>query len=181
MRKIIAGMFITLDGVMGAPNHWQMPYYDAEMGAEIDALMAAQDILLLGRRTYQEFAAAFEGRAGDPTSDRMNAARKVVVSNTLPSADWQNSSLIRGDVSKEIAALKQASSGTIGISGSATLVRSLLDDGLLDELHLLVHPIVLGAGTRLFEERGRQAPLTLVDAHTLRTGVVSLTYTPGGA
>lgn len=181
MRKIVAGMFIALDGVIEAPERWQLPYYNDEMGAEVDGLMAAADTLLLGRRTYQEFAAAFGGRTGDANADRMNATRKVVVSATLPSADWHNSSLIRGNVTEEITKLKRAPGGTINVGGSATLVRSLLRDGLLDELRLLVHPIAVGGGKRLFEDMGQQATLTLVDAHTFRTGVVSLTYTPAGA
>ncbi len=178
MRKIISGMFMSLDGVVGSPERWNMPYFNDEMGAEIGGLMAAGDTMLLGRRTYQEFAAAFGGNAGDATADQMNNTRKVVVSTTLDKAEWQNSTLIRGNVAEEIAQLKQQPGTNINVSGSATLVRSLLRDGLLDELHLLIHPIVVGSGGRLFEDAGEQFALKLVDSHTLSNGVLSLTYIP---
>lgn len=178
MRKIVAGMFMSLDGVVEAPEKWNMPYFNAEMGAEIGGQMAASDTMLLGRRTYQEFTGFFAPQTGNPTADQMNAMPKVVVSTTLDTADWQNSTLIRGNVAEEITRLKEQPGKDITISGSATLVRSLLRDGLLDELQLFVHPLVVGSGKRLFEDAGVQFALTLADSKTYSNGVLFLTYTP---
>lgn len=178
MRKIVAGLFISLDGVVEAPERWQMPYFNDEMGAEIGGLMAAADTLLLGRRTYQEFATAFADQSGDAMAEQMNRTSKLVVSTTLDTVEWQHSTLLKGNVAEEIARLKAGPGANIGMSGSVTLVRALLRDGLLDELRLLLHPLVVGGGKRLFEEGGEQVALALVDAHAFRTGVVSLTYVP---
>lgn len=180
MRKIVAGLFMTLDGVVDDPQEWQMPSFDEEMGAVVGRLTSGGDALLLGRRTCQEFEAAFAHQSGEPTADMMNAVPKVVVSTTLPSADWGGSTLISSDVPAEIARLKPMPGGTINMSGSATPIRSLLRDGLLDELHLLLHPVAVGHGKRLFDDIGQRASLTLADAHAFRSGVVSLTYTPAG-
>ena len=179
MRKIIAGLFMSLDGVVESPDQWQMSYFNDEMGAEVDGMMASADAMLLGRRTYQEFAASFGEQTGE-NADYMNGTPKFVVSNTLTAAGWQNSTLIRGNITEEITKLKQQPGGNINISGSAMLVRSLLRDGLLDELYLLMHPIVVGSGKRLFEEGGERVALKLVDAKTFRTGVLALTYIPAG-
>ncbi len=181
MRKIIAGLFISLDGVMGAPDKWQMPYFNDEMGATVGSLIAAGDTLLLGRRTYQEFADAFADKTGDPNADRMNDISKLVVSTTLDTVAWQNSALLKGDVAEELTKLKRQPGGTINISGSATLIQSLLRDNLLDEMHLLVHPVIVGSGKRLFEDGGDRIALTLVDSQSFSTGVLYLTYQPAGA
>lgn len=178
MRKIVAGLFISLDGVVESPDRWQMPFFNDEMGTAVGSLMAAGDTLLLGRRTYEEFAAFFAGATGVPTAEQMNNTPKVVVSTTLDRATWQNSTLIGGNVAEEITRLKQQPGKDINISGSATLIRSLLRDHLLDEIHLLVHPIVVGTGKRLFEEMGEQVALRLADAQTFSTGVLHLTYVP---
>src|SRR3954452_12241453 len=144
MRKIVAGLFISLDGVIEAPQTWHFPYFNDEMGEAVGAQMAAADAMLLGRVTYQEFAEFWPEQGGDdPGAAHMNATPKYVVSTTLESADWQNSTLLRGDLVEEITALKASPGGDIATSGSATLVRSLLRENLLDELHLLVHPIIL--------------------------------------
>jgi dihydrofolate reductase len=179
MRKIIAGLFISLDGVVEAPDKWQFPYFNDEMGAEVGAQMAAADAMLLGRVTYQEFASYWPSApADDPFTAHMNDTPKYVVSTTLDTAEWKNSTLINGNVVEGITQLKQQPGKNIGITGSATLVRSLLRDHLLDELRLLVHPIVVGSGKRLFEATGEQVALTLVDAKTFSTGVLSLIYEP---
>ncbi len=178
MRKIIAGLFISLDGVVESPQNWQLPYFNDELGAAVGSLMAATDTMLLGRRTYQEFASFFADQTGDANADRMNNTPKLVASTTLEKAEWQNSTLIKGNVAEELARLKRQPGGNIGMSGSATLVRSLLRDNLLDELVLMVHPIVVGSGKRLFEGMDEQVMLTLVDSQTFSTGVLSLTYTP---
>jgi dihydrofolate reductase len=177
MRKIVAGLFISLDGVVEAPDKWHFPYFDEEMGAAVQAMTDGNDAMLLGRRTYEEFA-AYWPNSTDDFADHMNGTPKYVVSNTLTAAEWQNSTLISGDAIKELARIKEQPGGDLSISGSGTLVRSLLRDGLLDELGLLVHPIVVGRGKRLFEDMAEQVGLKLVDAKTFRNGVLSLTYAP---
>lgn len=181
MRKIIAGEFVSLDGVMEAPDKWQSPYWSDEIGDAIGAQMAASDAMLLGRVTYEEFAAFWPKQSPDqmPEAAHMNDTPKYVVSTTLDNVDgWQNSTLINGDVLDGIARLKEQPGKNIGITGSATLVQSLLDAGLLDELQLLVHPIVVGHGKRLFRQEAKQSGLKLVDSKTFGTGVLLLTYQP---
>ena len=179
MRKIVAGLFISLDGVVESPDQWHFPYFNDEMGAVVGAAMAAADTMLLGRRTYEEFAGYWPHQGSDvEMADQMNRTPKLVVSTTLDRVEWQNSTLIKGNVAEELTRLKQQPGKNINITGSGTLVRSLLRDGVLDELMLLVHPIVVGRGKRLFEDMGAQVPLTLVDSRTFSTGVLSLTYVP---
>ncbi|MGH8775307.1 MAG: dihydrofolate reductase family protein [Jiangellaceae bacterium] len=182
MRKIVAGLFASLDGVVEAPDQWHFPYYNDEMNDAVAAQIAAADAMLLGRHTYQEFASYWPQQGNDvPFAEHMNSTPKFVVSTTLDALDWQNSTLISGDVAAEIRKLKQQPGKNISITGSATLVRSLLRDGLLDELHLLVHPIVVGSGGRLFEDGTGRQPLKLVDSTTFSTGVLSLIYEPAGS
>jgi dihydrofolate reductase len=179
MRKIVAGLFISLDGVVEAPDKWHFPYWSDEMGEAVGSQIAAADTMLLGRRTYEEFAAYWPKQGSDvELADHMNSTPKLVVSTTLKSLAWQNSTLIGGDVARELSRLKQQPGKDIAITGSATLIRSLLRDGLLDELRLLVHPIVVGSGKRLFEAGTGQIPLRLVDSKTFSTGVLSLVYQP---
>ncbi len=183
MRKIVAGLFIALDGVVEAPHEWHFPYFNDEMGEAVGSQMAAADTMLLGRVTYQEFAGYWPNQTSDvELADYMNTTPKFVVSTTLDSVDeWQNSTLIKGNVGEELTKLKQQPGKNIGITGSGTLVRSLLRDGLLDELRLLVHPIVVGSGKRLFPDGTAQKPLKLVESKTFSTGVVYLTYQPAGS
>jgi dihydrofolate reductase len=179
MRKIVANFFISLDGVVERPDQWHFPYFNEEMGEVVGAGMAASDTMLLGRRTYEEFATFWPSQT-EPPADHMNGTPKLVVSNTLAAADWQNSRIVRGDeLAAELNRLKQQDGKTIGTVGSATLVRSLLRQGLLDELHLLVHPIVVGDGlARLFPPDEPRMPLELLSAHTFKTGVLNLSYAP---
>jgi dihydrofolate reductase len=177
MRKIVAGLFTSLDGVVESPEKWTGPYFNDQVGQAVGALMASNDTLLLGRVTYEGFASAFGGESGG-MADQMNGIRKFVVSGTLPGADWQNSTLISGNVAEEIARLKQEPGANIGMSGSSTLVGWLLRHGLLDQLDLLVFPVVLGSGKRLFGEAGSQVPLTLAGSEAFTGGVVHLTYEP---
>jgi dihydrofolate reductase len=177
MRKIIAGLFTSLDGVVESPEKWTGPYFNDQVGQAVGTLMATNDTLLLGRVTYEGFAAAFGGESGE-MADQLNGIRKVVVSSTLTSADWQNSTLIRGDVAAQIGKLKQQPGQRIGMSGSSTLVSWLLRHGLLDQLDLLVFPVVVGEGKRLFSEPGSQLPLTLTGSEAFSTGVVHLSYEP---
>ena len=176
MRKIVAGLFISLDGVVEAADQWMGPWFNAELGQTIGSLMAAQDAMLLGRVTYQEFAGHWPQQTGE-MADTMNGTPKYVVSGTLPSADWQNSTLIpAASAFAEIAELKQRPGQNIGMTGSGTLVSSLLREGLLDELHLFVFPLVAGSGKRLFAAADAQLPLKLLDSATFQSGVVHLTY-----
>jgi dihydrofolate reductase len=176
VRKIVSGLFISLDGVIEDPNDWIGPWFSPELGQTVGSMIAAQDAMLLGRVTYDEFAAHWPQQAGE-MADTMNGTAKYVVSGTLESADWQNSTLIRrGRAGSEIAELKQRPGKNIGMTGSATLVSWLLREGLLDELHLLVFPVVLASGKRLFVTPGDKLPLRLIDSATFETGVVHLTY-----
>jgi dihydrofolate reductase len=179
MRKINAGLFISLDGVVEAPEKWTGPYFNDQVGQAVGGLMAPNDAMLLGRVTYEGFAAAFGGQSGG-MADQMNNTPKFVVSSTLTSAGWQNSTLISGDVAGQITELKQRPGGGIGMSGSSALVTWLLKHGLLDRLDLLVFPVVLGSGKRLFDEPDGQLPFTLAHSEAFSTGVVHLTYEPAG-
>ena len=179
MRKVVASELVSLDGVMGSPQEWAFSYSDDEMEQANASGMAASDALLLGRATYQEFASywPYQNSADQPFTDYLNNTPKFVVSTTLAEPlQWQNSTLIQENVAEEIAKLKRQPGKDIGIVGSGTLVRSLLRDDLLDELSLMVHPIVVGNGKRLFEEGGDQKTLELVDSKTFGTGVLYLTY-----
>jgi dihydrofolate reductase len=177
MKKICAGLLMSLDGVIEAPDQWQMPYYSDEVGETILSQLAKSSALLLGRKTYQEFAGFWSNADGsDRMAGALNGIPKLVVSNTLETVEWQNSTLIKGSVMAEIARIKQQPGEDISMSGSGTLVKSLLLAGLLDELQLLVQPIVVGHGNHLFENDNDHQPLTLIDSKTLPKGVVHLTY-----
>jgi dihydrofolate reductase len=182
MRKIVAGLFISLDGVVESPDKWHFPYFSEEMGAAIGGQMAASDTMLLGRQTYQEFASYWptQGVEADKgIADHMNNTPKLVVSSTLDNLEWNNSTLIPGDRAvEELTARKQQPGKDISVVGSPTLVRTLLRDRVLDELDLLVHPIVVGSGKRLFPDGSEQQGLALVSSETFKTGVLRLVYRP---
>ena len=181
MRKVVAAEFVSLDGVMESPDKWHFPYFNEEMGQAIGEGFAAADAMLMGRVNYEEWAAFWPNQDPEenPMADQMNAMKKYVVSTTLEEPlGWQNSTLIKENVAEEIEKLKDQPGKDIVISGSGALVRSLLHLGLLDELRLLVHPIVVGGGKRLFEEGEEQTKLELVDSRTFSTGVLYLTYRP---
>jgi dihydrofolate reductase len=179
MRKIIAGLFISLDGVVEAPETWHFPYFNDEMGEAVTAQAEASDTMLLGRKTYEEFASYWPNQSSDePFADVMNGTPKLVASTTLKDLEWQNSTLIEGDVVEALKRIKEQPGKAISITGSPTLVRSLLRAGVLDELRLLVHPIVVGHGKRLFEAEDQPIPLRLVEAKTFSTGVLAMTYAP---
>ena len=177
MRSINASLFMTLDGVVEAPETWQPAYFNNEIGAVIGQALATSGGLLLGRRTYDEWA-AFWPTADNPMAPMMNQMPKYVVSNSLNEATWENSTVISGDVVSEIARLKEEDGGDLLISGSATLVRSLLEAGLLDELQLLVHPLALGDGGHLVDLGSGPFALTLVESQQLGNGVLNLKYRP---
>jgi dihydrofolate reductase len=174
MGYLKSGLFISLDGVIESPEAWHFPYFNDQMGAVVGELMSGSDATVLGRQTYDEFAGYWPNAdPGDPMTQAMNGARKYVVSNTLTDAKWENSSVITGDVAGELAKLKADT--RLGTTGSATLVRWLLEQRLVDELHLLVHPIVVGHGKKLFTD-GATIPLTLVSSTSFDTGVLHLVY-----
>jgi dihydrofolate reductase len=176
MRKIIASLFVSLDGVAEAPETWHFPYFDEEMGNAVGAAMGNSDAMLLGRVQYQQFA-AYWPTSEDEVADMMNNQKKYVVTNTLTEATWNNTEIISGDVLGGIKTLKSAEGKDIGVTGSLTLVRSLLTAGLLDQLQLFVHPIVLGKGARWFDDLN-SVELRLASAETFSTGVIHQTYTP---
>jgi len=176
MRKIVSYLFITLDGVVESPEKWVM--YNDEMGTAINEMSHAADTLLLGRRTYDTFAASWPQRTNedDPLADWMNNTAKVVVSSTLQDPTWNNTSAITSEVDKQVQLLKEQDGNDILISGSPTLIRSLLKDQVLDELRLFLHPIVAGTGLRLFGDD--TTSLKLADSTALDNGVLYVTYQP---
>ena len=177
MRKLIVAEFISLDGVVEAPDRWHFPYVNQEMFEVMWAMNGEADTMLLGRVTYQSYAGAFANApADDAVAAQMNRPAKVVVSRTLDELEWKNSTLLTGDVAEQVAKLKQRPGAAILVTGSTTLARTLLRAGLVDELNLLVHPIVVGTGRRLFEDDGVQVPLKLAGCKALGSGVVHLVY-----
>jgi dihydrofolate reductase len=174
MGIIKSGLFISLDGVVESPNVWQFPYFNDEMGAAVGALMDGNDAMLIGRKTYEELASYWPtADPDDPMTAQMNGTRKYVVSSTLAEPTWVNTTVVNGDAKAKIAKLKQDQQ--LGTTGSGTLVGWLLEQGLLDELHLLVHPLVVGKGNKLFD-KSTQVPLQLLSSTTFSTGVLHLVY-----
>jgi dihydrofolate reductase len=186
VRKIVAELFISFDGVVDGLEEWHFPYFNEEMGAAVDAVLGVADTILLGRKTYDSFAGAWPGReeAGEEDADfakKLGDARKIVVSNRKLAFTWRNSEQLQGDLVEGVAGLKGEPGDThIAMSGSISVVRQLLAAELLDRLHLLVHPIAVRQGTRLFEEGDAPIPLQLVSAETFETGVLNLMYEPAG-
>ena len=186
MRRIIVSEFVTLDGVMEDPGGaekskhggWSFQFWSDEAGKYKHDELFASDALLLGRVTYQGFADAWSSRTDDAGfADRMNNLPKFVVSATLKQVEWNNSRLIKGNVAEEVSRLKQQAGQDILIAGSSQLVRTLMQDNLIDEYRLMVHPVVLGGGKRLFAD-GRHTTLKLAGPKTFSSGVVVLTYEP---
>ena len=189
MRKLIVSEFVSLDGVIQAPGGkdedrdggfehggWTIPYWHDDIGASFGALMQDCDAFLLGRRTYVVHAQAFEPMPpGDPFGDMMNAPKKYVVSRTLETPIWRNTTIIRDDVVEAVRALKAQSGGSILTDGSSQLVRTLLAHDLVDELHLLVYPLTLGRGKRIWSDDAHTG-FTLRSATPYPTGVVGLYY-----
>ncbi len=189
MRKINAALFITLDGVVEAPGPddstlpdkrgWSMPYMSDEVGQVIGAGMATSDAMLLGRRTYENFAAFWPNvPADDPFGQVMNNQTKYVVSTSLAKAEWKNSHLINGDVAAELTKLKQQPGKDINIVGSGTLARSLIEADLVDELQLMLCPVVLGVGNRLFADADYTKSMKVLEARAFDSGMIYLRFQP---
>ncbi|MDX6436461.1 MAG: hypothetical protein QOK34_1295 [Gaiellaceae bacterium] len=186
MRKIIVSEFMSLDGVIEDPGGaegfehggWTFPYWSDEIGKFKWEELFASDAMLLGRITYEGFAAAWPSRTDEQGfAERMNSLPKFVVSITLAEAEWQNSTVVKGDVRAEIAKLKEQSGGDILVAGSAQLVQTLAQNDLVDEYSLLVYPVVLGSGKRLFGD-GKRSDLELRETRSFDSGVVLASYGP---
>jgi dihydrofolate reductase len=176
MRKLVESTFVTLDGVISEPQSWSPPYWDDDHFAYSRKLLFAADALLLGRETYEGFAQAWPERSGDEFTDRMNSIPKHVASRTLSEATW-NATIIQGDVAAAVAELKQEPGESILKYGTGELDRTLLEHGLLDELHFWVFPVLAGSGQRLIEGI-ETTHLKLVETTRFGSGIVVLTYTP---
>ncbi|MEP7202328.1 MAG: dihydrofolate reductase family protein [Ilumatobacteraceae bacterium] len=191
--RIVTSDFMSLDGVVQAPGGatedtdgdfahggWSMPYFEADtMGAAIGEVMQNAEALLFGRRTWQTMAAAWPGRAGDPFADQMNAIPKYVASRTLRQEDlfWNNSTLLPpDDTLGKVRKLREKQGGDLIVMGSPTLVRELVENGLVDDYLLMIEPILLGGGKRLFPGDGQSRPMELVSTSTSGTGVLVCKY-----
>ena len=192
MRKLAVNTFLTLDGVMQAPGApeedptggfthggWSFNYWDDLMGQVMGEAFGRPFDLLLGRKTYEIFAAHWP-HATDPGADVLNSATKYVASRTLAAVEWQNSNLLEGDVAEAIARLKESDGPEIQVHGSANLIQTLLEHDLVDEYRLWIFPVVLGTGKRLFADGAIPSGLKLVDSKTSTTGVLIATYERGG-
>lgn len=193
MRKLIVVEFLTLDGVMqapGAPNEdreggfehggWQMRYFDDVMGEATTQGTASTGGFLLGRKTYEIFASYWPNQPDDdPYASVLNPLHKYVASTTLTEPlEWANSTLIKGDVADAVRKLKEEPGKDLYVLGSGDLVQTLMENDLVDDYNVMIHPIVLGSGKRLFRDGGPTIPLELVDSRTSTTGVVIATYQP---
>ena len=178
MRKIIAGMFITLDGVVEAPEKWNPPYYDDELNQAVMPLLAAAGTHLYGRRSYELFRGVFTGPAAPPHAELMTATPKVVVSTTLDNPDWGPTTVISSDITRRPGQAEAAAGRGHHRGGERHPGPVPAREHLLDELSLLVHPVVAGTGKRLFEGYGASLPLTLAHSRAHRNGVLALLYTP---
>jgi dihydrofolate reductase len=174
----VAALFVSLDGVAESPDKWQFEHFDDEMMAEMASQIAEQDAVLLGRVTYQEWAQYWPTSTDEPFASFINDTPKYVVSTTLEDPEWNNSTVIGGDVAEAVAALKREVDGDVLVNGSVQLVRTLMEHDLVDEYRLMVFPTVLGAGKRLFGETGEAVALRLVDAKPAGETLI-LIYEPG--
>jgi dihydrofolate reductase len=179
MRKVYAGLFSSLDGVVEAPDQWQHAF-DEEMGAALTRMLDGQDAALLGRVTYTEWAGYWPTSTDEPFASFINNTPKYIASTTLDSVDeWSHSTLIKGSLADFLADLRQQEGGTIGVAGSPGLVRSMIEQGLLDELTLMISPVVAGGGRKkLFADDAALTKFELVDAQPTSSGALIATYRP---
>jgi dihydrofolate reductase len=193
MRKLAVGTFLTLDGVMQAPGGpeedpsggfahggWSVNYWDDDMAQSMTERMSVPFDLVLGRRTYEIFAAHWPHASEEAGAKPLNDAKKHVATRTLKSLDWQNSFLIEGDVAEGVAALKQQDGPELQVHGSSNLIQTLLRNNLIDEFRLMIFPVVVGQGKRLFDDGTIPSGLKVMDSKTSSTGVVIATYLPAG-
>jgi dihydrofolate reductase len=180
MAKIVSNFFISLDGVVESPDQWHFPYFNDEMGNAVGEAVDATEAFLMGRVLYEEWAGYWPQSEDEPFASFINNTPKYVVSRTLREAAWNNTTVIGGDVAARLHELKDSTEGDISMSGSATLVRWLLANELLDRLNLMVHPIAVGKGQRLFEDTPTHR-LRLLSQETFSTGVLNLAYAPADA
>jgi dihydrofolate reductase len=189
MRKLVATTFLTLDGVMQAPGGpeedptggfthggWSVNYWDEMMGQVMDEAFSVPADMLLGRKTYEIFAAHWPHVSRDPVADKLNSATKYVASRTLDQVEWQNSQLLEGDVADAVRRLKEESGPEIQVHGSANLIQTLLQNDLVDEFRLWIFPLVLGTGKRVFDQGTIPRGLRLADSKTSTTGVLMTTF-----
>ena len=176
MRKLVESTFVTLDGVIENPHHWSPPYWDDEHSAYAGKLLFASDALLLGRATYEGFAQAWPERSGDEYTDKINAMPKFVASRTLTGATW-NATIIEGDVAEAVARLKDQDGDDLLKFGTGELDRTLLEHGLLDELHFWIFPVLAGSGQHLIDGID-VTHLELIDSTRFGSGIVVNTYAP---
>lgn len=178
--RLVATEYLTLDGVFEEPGHWSMPWFNDEAAAFKDAELRASDALLLGRKTYEGFAAAWpaiEAETGD-FGVKMNTMPKYVVTSTLTTLDWSGSRPVTGDVVAEVDKLRRAPGGDLLLAGSGQLFNALRAANRIDRYRLMVHPVLLGHGPKLFEDGIDQSNLRLVDSQTFASGIVILEYEP---
>jgi dihydrofolate reductase len=194
MRKLMVTTFVSLDGVMQAPGGsdedrdggfehggWAVPHFNQHIIQLMTELTSRADALLIGRKTYDIFAATWPlAEADDPIATKLNSMRKYVASRTLDTVSWQNSTLLTGDVAEAVDRLKQDEGGEIQVHGSGQLIQTLVAHDLVDEFHLLVFPVLIGSGKRLFAEGTIPSGLKLVDTTTSSTGVLVSTYARDG-
>ena len=182
MGRIVSNFFISLDGVVESPDKWHFPYFDDAMGAIIGQGMSTTTGFLMGRKLYDEWSSYWPEQQpdGDEFGGFINAIPKFVLSTTLADPTWQNTTVFSDDVAVRVQQLKDSTDGDITMSGSATTARWLLANGLLDELALLMHPIAVGSGQRLFEDPATY-PLELLSSASLDTGVLHLRYAPAAS
>ncbi|WP_405821423.1 dihydrofolate reductase family protein [Streptomyces sp. NBC_00838] len=195
MRKLMVTTFVSLDGVMQGPGGsdedrdggfehggWSVPHFGADLVERMTTVVRRADALLVGRRTYDIFAATWPlAEADDPIGSKMNSVRKYVASRTLDTVSWQNSTLLTGDVAEAVRSLKQESDGgEIQVHGSGDLIQTLIEHDLVDEFHVLVFPVLVGSGKRLFGKGTVPAGLKLLDTTSSDSGVVISTYARAG-
>ncbi len=181
MGKLVVNEYMTLDGVIESPEEWQFPFYSPDVAEHIRSQMQGFDALLLGRKTYEIFAQFWPERRNNEfgVADQLNRLPKYVVTSSPAELDWEGSTRIKGNLEAEIRMLKQQMNAVIGIAGSGALIQSLMPTGLIDEYHLLVHPVVRGKGLRLFPNGGGPGvSLSLIAARAFSSGVVLLSYQP---
>lgn len=178
MGTIVSSFFISLDGVVESPEKWHFAYFDDAMGQIIQEGMQSSTAMMMGRTLYDEWSSYWPAQGPEvPFSEYINTIPKHVVSTTLTDPTWQNTTVVSGDVAAQVRELKKSTDGAIAMSGSATTVRWLLANSLLDELNLLVHPIAVGTGQRLFQD-ARTLPMRLLSSRALDSGVLHLRYAP---